>query len=217
MAGMRDVIDPAGFEAKFRENIDPWDYDRSPFEAFKRGVLLRACGARPFGRGLELACAIGAVTDPLAARCLRLTAVDASPTALKEAARRLRERRNVTFALVTLPRDMPRGPFDLIVASEILYYLRPNDLRRLTSQVESALAPGGRIVLLHHLKDFDDAAVRPRAAQAYAAAMLGRRMRLVHRVDAGRFQAVAFERRNVGGRRASGSGRAVPPSRAFGY
>ena len=86
-AMQRAIIDPAGFEAKFRENIDPWNYAASPFEAYKRTVLLHACGTRPFGRGLELACAIGETTRMLAPRCLRLLAVDSSATALKEAAR----------------------------------------------------------------------------------------------------------------------------------
>ena len=47
----RKIIDAAGFDAKFRENIDPWDYAGSPFEAYKRGVLLHACGARSSGEG----------------------------------------------------------------------------------------------------------------------------------------------------------------------
>ena len=34
-------IDVAGFERKFRENIDPWNYASSPFERFKRRVLIR--------------------------------------------------------------------------------------------------------------------------------------------------------------------------------
>ena len=78
----RAIINPAGFETKFRENIDPWNYAASPFEAYKRAVLLHACGTRPFGRGLELACAIGETTRMLARRCLRLLAVDSSATAL---------------------------------------------------------------------------------------------------------------------------------------
>jgi hypothetical protein len=44
--------------------------------------------------------------------------------------------------------------------SENLYYLRPNDLRKLVPKLRAALAPGGRLVILHHLKDFDDAAIR---------------------------------------------------------
>jgi hypothetical protein len=55
-------IDVAGFERKFRENIDPWDYTNSQFEDFKRKVLLQACGHHKHGRVLELGCAIGETT-----------------------------------------------------------------------------------------------------------------------------------------------------------
>lgn len=193
----RAIIDPPGFEARFRENIDPWNYAASPFEAHKRAILLRSCGTRMFGRGLELACAIGETTRVLAPRCLRLLAVDSSATALEEAARRTRANRNVTVRLALLPQQLPRGPFDLIVASEIFYYLRPNDLRILIAGLRRALAPGGRVVILHHLTDFSDAAVRPRLAQLSAVRAFHRRMPLVSRVIAGRFQTAALVRRVI--------------------
>ena len=72
------AIDVAGFERKFRENIDPWDYTNSGFEHFKRTVLLRACGHGKHGRALELGCAIGETTRYLAPLCLRLVALDGS-------------------------------------------------------------------------------------------------------------------------------------------
>ena len=191
------VIDVAGFEAKYREDIDPWNYAASPFEAFKRHVLLRACGYRPFGRGLELACGTGATSRALAPRCLRLTAQDSSPTAIA-AARRAGPRPGLTYDLGVLPRQMPRGPFDLIVASEIFYYLSRADLSRTLARIEAALAPGGRVVVLHHRLDFPDAAVRPRTAQALAVAGLRRRMVPVFHVEAGRFQSVAFVKPGIG-------------------
>ena len=83
------VIDPAGFEAMFRKDADPWNYATSRFEAHKRGILLKACGRGVRGRGLELACANGETTGHLARLCLSLVALDASPTAVKEAKRRL--------------------------------------------------------------------------------------------------------------------------------
>lgn len=184
-------IDAAGFEQKFRENVDPWDYENSPFEAFKRRVLLRACGDRIHGRGLELACANGATTRHLAARCLRLLAVDASPTALREARRRNRGQR-IVLRQALLPQDMPRGPFDLIVVSEILYYLAPNAMRDLLQRLERASAPGGRIVVLHHIHPFDDAAQLPSLVQRKASAHFKRLMQPVFHERHARFDALAF-------------------------
>lgn len=197
----RTIIDPAGFEAKFRDSIDPWNYAASRFEAVKRGVLLHACGSRRYGRGLELACAIGETTRTLAPRCLRLFAIDSSATAIAEARRRTAQHPNVTLRQALLPRQMPRGPFDLIVASEILYYLPPNDFRDLIGRLYRALAPGGRVVILHHLKDFGDAAIRPKLAQARAVTLLRRHMPLVRLVNAGRFQAAALDRPKAAARR----------------
>lgn len=186
-------IDPGGFERLFRTTIDPWNYRGSPFEAFKRHVLLRACGLRPYGRGLELACANGVTTRRLARRCLRLLAVDASPTAVAAASERTRDLPSVTVALATLPATMPRGPFDLIVVSEIAYYLSPNDLRLLIRRIEAAVAPGGRVVVLHHLRRFDDAAQLPSLAQATLRRSFDRAMRPVFAERHGRFEALAFE------------------------
>lgn len=168
------VIDLAGFEAKFRADADPWNYRTSPFEAFKRTALVRACGVRPFGRALELACANGETTRALAGRCLRLLAVDGSAAAVEAARARTGDLRRVSLRQAVLPRQMPRGPFDLIVISEILYYLRPRDFSDLLRRVERALAPGGRVVVLHHIVGFDDAAIHPRIAQARAVAALRR-------------------------------------------
>ncbi|TPE46856.1 class I SAM-dependent methyltransferase [Amaricoccus solimangrovi] len=193
---MREVIDAAGFERKYRENIDPWDYATSPFEVFKRRALLRACGSGPFGRALELACGTGVTSRALAPRCLRLVATDASPTAIAEARRHAGPWPGLRHRHGLLPRDFPPGPFDLIVASEILYYLGRRDLALLVARMDRALAPGGRIVLLHHVVDFDDAATRPRDAQRLAVMALRRRMRVVFRLDTGRFEVVSLVARS---------------------
>src|SRR5271169_6821122 len=108
-------ICPAGFEQKFRANIDPWNYTTSPFERYKRDVLLRACGCRTYGRGLELGCAIGETTRYLARRCLRLLAMDSSLTAIAEAKKRTQDCAKVTFRHAILPNETLRGPFDLII------------------------------------------------------------------------------------------------------
>jgi cyclopropane fatty-acyl-phospholipid synthase-like methyltransferase len=188
-------IDPAGFERKFRGEIDPWDYTTSRFEAYKRRALLHACGCHTYGRGLELACAIGETTRFLAPRCLRLLAVDSSPTALAEARRRTTGLRGVTIRRALLPRETPRGPFDLIVGSEIAYYMSPNDLKRLLRRLCNELAKGGTIVFLHHLRRFDDAAQPPALVHARITASLRQSMRIVYARRYARFDVLAFRKR----------------------
>ncbi|MBO0906474.1 class I SAM-dependent methyltransferase [Jiella sonneratiae] len=191
---MRRVIGPAGFEALFRADPDPWGYARSRFERQKRGVLLSGCGAHVRGRVLELACANGETSAALSRLALRLIAADASPAALRLAEERNRGRPRIRFVAGILPRDMPRGPFDLIVASEILYYLAPRDLDACLRRIETALAPGGRLVLLHHLVAFDDAATRPAEATRRAERHFGRCWRRVATRRTGRYKMTAFAR-----------------------
>ena len=191
-------IDPAGFEAMFRKDTDPWDYAGSRFESFKRKVLLHACGGRIAGRGLELACANGETTRHLARRCLRLLAVDASPTVIAAARQRVRDRR-VTFAVAELPLETPRGAFDLIVASELLYYMGRTDMDALLAKLERSLAPGGRIVILHHTVAFADATQHPGQAQARATAQLGEALMPVLSRTYRQFAVAAFTRpRRIG-------------------
>jgi len=187
-------INPALFEQKFRENIDPWNYTTSPFERYKRGVLLRACGCRTYGRGLELACAIGETTRCLAQRCLRLLAIDSSVTALAEAKRRTRDNGRVIFRRAVLPDEMPRGPFDLITASEIAYYIDQHALSQLLHKLKMALSPNGRIVFLNHTCQFDDAAQLPALAHRRMRRTLEKSMYIVFHERHSRFDVVAFQK-----------------------
>ena len=186
------MIDPAGFEAMFRADPDPWNYATSPFEAYKRNILLKACGERIRGRGLELACANGETTRYLVRICLSLLALDASPTAVREARKRLAGVGRARVGHALLPDEFPRGRFDLIVVSELLYYLPPRDAERLVSLVAGAVAPGGRVVLLHHHIDFGDAAQKPDLAQKRAGRYLARRMVPGFHYRDGRFDCLSF-------------------------
>ena len=190
----RSIIDIAGFEAKFQENPDPWNYGSSRFEAFKRQILLQACGTRQYGRGLELACANGETSLLLARKCLSLLAVDGSVSAVAEAQRRTAGLRHVVIAEAALPQDLPRGPFDLIVISELLYYLKSRDLDAVLRRSIAALAPGGRLVVLHHTIYFDDVAIPPAAAQQRAVELLGQSLQPVFRRALAHFDVAAFEK-----------------------
>ena len=110
------------FEGLYAESDDPWNFEASEYEQNKYARTLAVLGERTFRRGLEAGASIGVFTDMLANRCDGLLAVDVSERAVAAARRRLTGRRHVRVERRTLPEEMPHGPFDLIVASEVLYY-----------------------------------------------------------------------------------------------
>ncbi len=48
-----------------------------------------------------------------------------------------------------LPDELPAGRFDVIVLSEVGYYWTLSDLDRFVDWLRTALAPGGRLILVH--------------------------------------------------------------------
>jgi len=139
----------AYFEALYAADEDPWDFAGSPYERAKYDHTTAALGDRRFAHGLEVGCSIGVLTARLAERCDRLLAVDVAATAVARARERLAGAPGVTVERRSLPEEMPGGPFDLIVASEVLYYWDAALLARGWRALRDALAPGGRLVAVH--------------------------------------------------------------------
>jgi SAM-dependent methyltransferase len=89
----------------------------------------------------------------LAPRCDELLAVDTSERAVEIARERLAEQRHVRVERRTLPEEMPEGPFDLIVASEVLYYWPREVVLETLRRFEEILAPGGILIAVHWRKE----------------------------------------------------------------
>lgn len=144
-------LDPASFEDLYRADPDPWNFATSPYEHAKYERTLKALGPpdRRFGRALEAGCSIGVLTRLLASRCDDLLGLDASPTAVAAARARLADLPNVRVEQRVLPEQLPGGPFDLVVCSEILYYWAAAPLRHLLAALESRISPGGSLLAIH--------------------------------------------------------------------
>ena len=48
-----------------------------------------------------------------------------------------------------MPEQWPDGVFDLILLSEVVYYLSREDVGRLAARVTRSLAPDGSVILVH--------------------------------------------------------------------
>lgn len=139
------------FERMFAGGADPWRYE-SAYERRKYEQTLQVIGNRRVGRALEVGCAEGHFTVALARHAGALVAADISSIALQRARARCEAAGfdAVDYVRLDINADpVPRG-FDLIVASEILYYLPDREaLTAVLVKLAGALRPGGRLVCAH--------------------------------------------------------------------
>lgn len=139
----------ADFEARYRDDPDPWGYTHREYERSKYAATLEACGDGPFRCALELGSSIGVFSDMLAPRCRRLVTVDGSATAVRSARERLASRSQVEVICGVIPEAIPVYRYDLVVASEILYYLDPDALRATVAMLPERMDAGARLVAVH--------------------------------------------------------------------
>ncbi len=137
------------FEELYKRSEDPWSFATSEYERRKYERTLDVLEGRRFLRALELACSIGVFTAMLAPHCDELLAVDTSQRAVDLARERLADFPNARIERCTLPEETPKGPFDLIVASEVLYYFTEEIMFAALRRFEEELAPGGSLLAVH--------------------------------------------------------------------
>ena len=139
------------FEDLYASDPDPWRFATNEYELAKYSATMAALPSAGYSRALEIGCSIGVLTQRLAARCRTLIALDPASGALSLARERCRDLPDVSFVRALVPADWPEGAFDLILLSEVVYYLDRADVGRLVDRVETATRDGADIVLVHWL------------------------------------------------------------------
>ena len=157
--GLRDSASAARiFDELYRRKADPWDYLGSAYEQRKRAVTLASLPREHYAAVIEAGCSIGVLTASLAERCSHLLGIDASQVALDAAGDRVAGIKNVSLLRADLPSgwpDLPPGSVDLVVLSEIGYFLGREELQTLLEQAAMSLEPGGHLLLCHWLHPID--------------------------------------------------------------
>ena len=123
--------------ALYAATDDPWGFRTSAYEAAKFDATAAALPRARYASALEVGCGNGELARRVAPRCDAYTGVDAVAVAL-DAARRAAPRGR--FVQDVLPCPLPEGPpgttHDLIVLSEILYFLDPIGIDALAYQID---------------------------------------------------------------------------------
>ena len=128
---------------------DPWNY-HSQYEQGKYRHTLSLFPAEEIEDALELGCAEGIFTETLAERAKRLVAADISTVAMERARQRCERFPNVRFEWCDIAGTLPTGEFDLIICSEVLYYLEDRyALQDFARRISRLLKPSGSLVTAH--------------------------------------------------------------------
>lgn len=144
------------FDRMYAASLDPWSFVDRWYERRKRALTLAALPRPRYRSGFEPGCSIGLLTAGLATRCDRLLSTDISPVAVGRARERLAVASTLEKASTcvveivagALP-EWPRRRFDLVVLSEVAYYLGDDDLTSTINSAVGSLDPGGDLVAVH--------------------------------------------------------------------
>ena len=150
---MRERLGREYFDELYARSRDPWGFETSEYERNKYVRTLSVLAQRRYRRALEVGCSIGVFTAMLTPQCDELLAVDVSEAALTVARQRLADFPNVRLELRSMPEETPQGPFDLVVASEVMYYWPEDVMLSALGRFEEVLAPGGSLLAVHWRKE----------------------------------------------------------------
>ena len=167
---MTPSVGPEFFDDIYARNIDPWDFG-SEYERLKYADTLAQLPPGRFRSGLEIGCSTGVLSGILADRCDRLLGVDFAEAALAAARRRHAGRSDLIFSRLHLPGEKPAGRFDLIVLSEILYFMDRADVQATARVVDQVSERGATVILAHWLGNSADHPLHAdEAVEAFVAA-----------------------------------------------
>lgn len=153
------MTDAGYFDELYAERDDPWDLSSSDYERHKLALLLASLPHARYRLAFEPGCAIGVTTEALAGRCDRIIAMDGSPSAVHQTRDRLAGADHVSAVLGRVPADWPAESFDLIVVSELLYYLDDDARLAVAGLASQTLAPDGHVMAVHWRHPFREAHV----------------------------------------------------------
>lgn len=137
------------FNQLYEQNDDPWSYADRWYEHRKRAICLSLLLYDQYEKVLELGCSNGIFSQELAERCQNLLCIDANERAVYLAQQRLSSATHVKVLQKQLPDNFPEDHYDLIVISEIGYYLTRNELLKLIDLCQKNLTDNGMILLCH--------------------------------------------------------------------
>lgn len=170
----------AHLAALYARSDDPWNTYASPYEQLKFAQTVASLPRPRYRQGLEVGCGAGALTELLAPRCDALVAMDCTPRALAVAKMRS-SHGTVTFVEGAIPWRWPAQPPDLVVLSEVLYFMNRDETIGLASRLAGWCALECDVILVNWLGDTGGAIGGAASADRLTGDLVGTHFRLATR------------------------------------
>jgi SAM-dependent methyltransferase len=174
----RDHVSKPYFDDLYRDNEDPWKIRGRWYERRKRALTLAMLPHEHYPSAFEPACGNGELTALLAPRCGELIASDINENAVALTRKRVAEFGNVTARQMVVPDAWPEvspgaGKLDLVVISELGYYLDEPQLGRLVERIQQTLSPDGVVIACHWRRPIEGWNLDGDGVHAFLRARLG--------------------------------------------
>lgn len=147
------------FDAMYAESADPWQLAERWYDQRKYALTMAMLPLPRYRHAYEPGCSIGVLTEMLSNRCDHITATDVAASALEATAERLARAEHsdrVTLERRSLDSCWPTDGFDLVVLSEVAYYLDAESLREVLDRECPRLARGATLIAAHWRHPVDD-------------------------------------------------------------
>ena len=141
------------FRDMYGGSPDPWGFDDRWYEQRKFAITMACLPTPRYRRALEPGCSNGALTERLAQRCDELVAFDFVDEAVRRCRDRTASNLGVEVRCESFPDFWPEGHGDLVVWSEVAYYLSDEQADSSLAGLERWLEVGGNLVAVHYTGD----------------------------------------------------------------
>lgn len=166
-------------QALYADTSDPWGFAHSEYEQAKFAATRRALSRPHYKGAFELGCGNGQLARHLVDLCESYTGMDAVAIAV-EAAREAVP--TAHFIHDFYPCYLPADDFDLLILSEILYFLDYDSLRKLASDIAISW-PQAEVLCVSWLGETDHDLQGEEALEIFTTALATHEFELVAQAD----------------------------------
>jgi Nodulation protein S (NodS) len=138
------------FQRVYEHEHDPWGFETRWYERRKYALTVSALRRERYARAFEPGCSLGVLSELLAQRCDTLIACEPVAAIAERARMRLAGHSHVLVEVGTIPEVWPDGELDLVVLSEVAYYLEPEGMQEVLTHLTNSLTADAHVIAVHY-------------------------------------------------------------------